>query len=131
MEEHAMVAQAWINASEDLGSEKVHGTNQDVNQFFAKVMANLRTLAPSNENISGRYHNRDMSAVQNQWNTKIAREVRKFNKTLLRILCSKPTGCTEQNKINMAAAVHLGKTDARSYRHKDLAFRAGRPRHLI
>ena len=41
MEEHAMVAQAWINAPEDLGSEKVHGTNQDVNQFFAKVMANL------------------------------------------------------------------------------------------
>ena len=118
-EEHEAVAQAWINASEDLGSAEVNGTNQEVHKFFLKVMENLKTLAPKNEDILGRYHQLDASAVQNQWNTKIAREVRKFNKALLKVLASKPTGVSDNNKINMAAAIHLNKTDLVSYRHKD------------
>ena len=49
--------------------------------------------------------------------------MKKFNRVLLKVLSSKPTGVDENQKINMAAAIHLGKTDAMSYRHKDYSVR--------
>lgn len=89
-DEHAALAQAWINASEDVGSSKVFGMNQDSDRFFAKVIDNLKALAPDSD-TSGRHHNRDASAIQNQWNTKLAREVKKFNRALLKVLNSQST----------------------------------------
>ena len=49
----------------------------------------------------------------------MARECKKFNKALLKVISSKPTGVNESDMVNMAAAVHLGKTDVAAYRHKD------------
>ena len=102
-EEHAALAQAWINASEDKDRSDVKGTNQDGVEFFAKVVENLKVLAPSDV-CSGSYHNRGAPALMNHWRDKISREVKKFNKAILKVVASKPTGCGEQEKINMACA---------------------------
>lgn len=117
VDEHAALAQAWVNASEDAGGAKVHGTNQDSDQFYAKVIANFKDLAPKDQDIRGLYHNREASAIVNHWKNNIAREVKKFNKALLRVLASNPTGVGNIEKINMATAIHLGKVDAVSHRH--------------
>ena len=81
-------------------------------------MDNLRKLAPET-GIAGRYHNRETKALRNHWTEKIARDVKKFNKNLLIVFASKPTGVGDDEKINMAVAIHLGNVDAMSYRHKD------------
>ena len=114
-EEHAALAQAWINASEDKDGKKVNGTNQDSATFFNKAFANMKPLAPPHEDLNGKYHNRGSSALQRHWKDDIAREVKKFNRALLKVFSSNPTGCGDEEKISMAAAIHLGKTDKMQY----------------
>ena len=96
------------------------GTNQDTDAFFQKVVDNLKKLAPDHVGeCQGRYHNRGAKCLLNHWKTNVAREVKKFNRALLKVFISKPTGVGDQEKINMAAAIHLGKIDTASHRHKD------------
>ena len=120
-EECKHLAEAWVAASEDVGSAQVKGTNQDSDEFWNKVKDNFAAYAPSN--VQGTYHGRELSAIKNQWKDKISRDVKKFNKALVKVLSSNPTGCTEENKIAMAVAIHLGKTSIMSYRHKDFEVR--------
>ena len=75
VEEHVALAQAWINASEDNGSEDVKGTNQDADAFFDKVLENLKTLAPVDTDSIGRHNNREKKALQNHWKDKIGQEI--------------------------------------------------------
>ncbi|KAG7354613.1 hypothetical protein IV203_003969 [Nitzschia inconspicua] len=56
--------------------------------------------------------------IENHFRDKIQRDCKKFNTALRKVLFSNPTGCSEQEKINMAVAIHLGKSDSMSYRHK-------------
>ncbi len=63
------------------------------------------------------------SAIQSHWTDKISRDVKKFNSHLLRVFNSKPTGVTDQQKVNMAVAIHEGKIDCMSHRHKDFEAR--------
>jgi len=46
--------------------------------------------------------------------------VQKFNQALRIIDLSEPTGMTKQQEINMAVAIHIGKTKHRNYNYKDL-----------
>jgi hypothetical protein len=69
--------------------------------------------------LGQRYHNCGMLPVWNQWKDNINRNVKGFNKCLLKIYKAKLTGVTEAEKINMAIAIHVGKVDTMNYRMRD------------
>jgi hypothetical protein len=69
----------------------------------------------------GSYAERGMSAVRNFWAANIARDCKKFNKSLMKVYASKPTGTTIEEKINIAVALHLKKAETASSRHRDFA----------
>ena len=116
------LAMAWVDASEEVGEPSLRGTSQHFNEFWSKVRANYLKHQPA-PCPPGKYSHRATTALQTQWRDNIAREARRFNRNLLLVLNSRPTGCTEQQKINMAVAIQLGKTDVRSYRHRDFEAR--------
>ena len=117
VQERVHLTEAWVDASEDAGEVEVKGTYQDSDVFWERVHEKFASKAPSTA-PKGTYSDRQTSAVTNQWKDKISREVKKFNKALLRVFKAKPTGCNEQNQINMAVAIHLGKTSM-AYIHKE------------
>ena len=117
--ENRDLAIAWIHVSEDAGNPTLKGTNQDSREFWASVIERLKEMAPTQEDTEGMYGDRNISAIQNHWSENIARQAKKFNKALARVYAANPTGVTEEQKVNMAVAIHLGKIDAMSYRFKD------------
>ena len=96
------------------------GTGQTGEQFWKKVMVRLEADAPKGDEAVGRYHNRGLLPVGNQWKDNVNRNVKGFNKCLLMIYKSNPTGVTEDEKINMAIAIHVGKCDVMNYRMAEL-----------
>ena len=112
------MTEAWVDATEDAGEVEVKGTYQDSDVFWERVHLKFAAKAPASA-PKGQYKDRQVSAITNQWKDTIAREVKKFNKALLKVFNSKPTGCNEQNQVNMAVAIHLGKTSTMSYVHKE------------
>jgi hypothetical protein len=56
--------------------------------------------------------------VKNFWSDSIARDCKKFNKSLVKVYASRPTGVTLEEKVNIAVALHLKKADTASSRHK-------------
>ncbi len=117
-QENADLAQAFIEVSEDEGSTTVVGTGQDGLVFWARVFERFKAKAPDDA-ASGSYGGRNVKTASNHFRDDIARECKKFNKCLLKIHRSKPTGCNDQNKINMAVAIIQGKIDCMSHRFKD------------
>ena len=111
------LAEAWLHTSEDEGEPEVKGTNQDSTEFWSKVVNKFAGKGPPNPD--GIYKDRQQNAIMNHWKDKIARDIKKFNKALLLVFASKPTGVTEQEKVNIAVALHLKKADSASSRHKD------------
>lgn len=100
--ESSALARSWMEISEETEDTKLKGTGQDSDRFWDKVVAKFETLAPTEPKaLAGRYHTRGRTAIKNQWKDKIARDVRKFNKSYLLVLQSNPTGCTEQNIIHL------------------------------
>ena len=110
VQERVHLTEAWVDATEDAGEVEVKGTYQDSDVFWEIVHTKFSAKAPVSA-PKGQYKDRQVSAITNQWKATIAREVKKFNKALLKVFNSKPTGCNEQNQINMAVAIHLGKTN--------------------
>ena len=123
--EITVVAQAWIEASED-GTNRnggLSGTDQDKDQHWNQVMANVEKRAPPDAVREGRYHYRGIKPIKSYWRDQISKECNQFNRDLLLVYNSNPTGCTEQNKINMAVAIHKGKVERMEYRFKDFEAR--------
>lgn len=118
LHENLHLAEAWLQVSEDADEATVKGTNQDGDEFWKRVEVAFKEKTPS-PNPEGQYQERSNPAIINQWKEKIARQARKFNASLMKVYRSNPTGCTEQNKINMAVAIYLKKTDKMDYTHKD------------
>jgi hypothetical protein len=117
-EETIVLARAYIAASED--RSETRGADQTKKVVWDHVIEEIKARAPLEGPATiGRYHNRGASAIESRFLDKIQPDVLNFNKALMIIYRSKPTGCTEQNKINMAVALHLGKSDHREYRHKE------------
>ena len=116
-EEYATLAQAWIQTSEEVDQKVLKGTGQTLTAFWQKVLERFESLAPADPD--GHYHLRGLVPVMNQWKDLLSRNVKKFNKCLVRVLKAKPTGVTEDQKVNIAIAIHLGKIDTMSYHHRD------------
>ena len=115
-EELKHLAEAWISISEDSGEAMVKGTNQESDEFWRRIYNVFISKLP---NAPEGYANRALSAVRSQWKDKLSKYIRSFNKQLQKVQCSNPTGCSEQNIVNMAVAIQMGKTSVRSYLFKD------------
>ena len=63
-EESLALAQAWLDATEEVGATALRGTGQDSNEFWDKVKAKFDEKSPHNP--QGTYRERATSAVQNQ-----------------------------------------------------------------
>ena len=117
-EEDKHLAEAWIEVSEDVGSSDMKGTNQDGEAFWNRVYANFVERCPVDK-ADGIYGGRKASTVKNHWKDYTSKFSRQFNTALSKVYRSNPTGCDEQQKINMAAAIQCRKIDAMAYRFKD------------
>jgi hypothetical protein len=117
-EECGHLAQAWIDTSEEMGSPKLKGADQKKESFWIAVVECFEVLAPV-DRPKNTYHDRTFSGIQGQWKDHIQRQAKNFNKALAKVNASNPTGCDEQQIINMAVAIHLGKIDTMSYRMKE------------
>jgi hypothetical protein len=109
------LAEAWIDVSEDKNEIDVKGVSQDAEQFWERVFNKYALKGCSD----GCYGERGASAVKNFWSDNIARDCKKFNKSLMKVYASRPTGVTLDEKINIAVALHLKKADTASSRHRD------------
>ena len=107
-EECVHLAEAYLEVSEDRGSRRVAGTNQNKNMFYNRVIEAFKDKAEGE--IDGTYGERTDTAIMNQWKDNIKAQVRKFNKCLNKVFSSKPTGITKEQKINCAAAIICGET---------------------
>jgi hypothetical protein len=108
------LAEAWLDISEDNNEVDVKGVSQDAEQFWERVF-NKYVLCGNQE---GCYRDRGVSAVKNFWTDSISRECKKFNKSLMKVYASNPTGVTLEEKINIAVALHLKKAETASSRHR-------------
>ena len=115
--EHLVLAKAWIHATE-LGSATV-GADQSSDTFWAKVKHELQVRAPPGPEAYGRYHHRGHNAISGHFRDKVAHDVCKFNKALRMVYSCNPTGVIQCQMVNMAVAIHLGKTSRMEYQFKD------------
>ena len=116
-EECLHLSEAWLSVSEGEGETKLKGTSQTQDAFWKSVVELFSSKGPSNPD--GVYGDRPQTAIMNHWKDNISRDVKKFNKAILMVFRSKPSGVTEEEKINIAVAIHLKKADSASSRHKD------------
>ena len=119
-EEDAALSKAWIQQSEDEGSPQVNGTNQTQEDFWTKVVERFkRPVDAPQGTYDERTIERGVSPLVVRFRETIARDVKKFNNALLKVFHARPSGVSEEEKVNMAIAIHLGKSDAPNYRHRD------------
>ena len=112
-EETILLAKAYIAASED--KSETNGIEKKKNVMWTDVLKEYELRAPAEGSATvGRFHNRGLKAIKSRFLDTIQPDVLGFNKALLTIFRSKPTGCTNQEKINMAVALHCGKQDRSS-----------------
>jgi hypothetical protein len=109
------LAEAWIDVSEDKNEVDIKGVNQDGDQFWQRVFSKYAFKGRQ----EGCYSERGVSAVKNFFSDNISRDCKKFNKSLIKVYASRPTGVTNEEKINIAVAMHLKKADTASSRHRD------------
>lgn len=116
------VAEAWVEVSEDQDQGEVKGANQTGEVFWSRVYLRFISKGPT-EQQEGTYGGRGEKAVRNYWTDNISRDCKKFNKSLMKVYQSRPTGVSLEEKINIAVALFLKKADTASSRHKDFPTR--------
>ena len=94
------------------------GADQRAPLFMAKVVVNFVRLTPIAAE-PGRYRDRSASSVWAQLRDKFFPDIQRFNSSLRLVYISHPTGVTEQEKINMAIAIHLGRTKRMDYQFRN------------
>jgi small ubiquitin-related modifier len=114
--EIAAVAKAYV----DVTNNPLRDADQKQKVFIADLLSKLESLAPAGLNPKlGTYHHRGAAA----WtflSGACFKDVHKFiNGALLSVYLSKPSGVTEQQKINGAVAIHMKKTNYMNHEYKD------------
>jgi hypothetical protein len=118
-DEKEVLARAWIAASE-VRSE-IDGAGKENEMFWDLVLDEIRKRMPQDAHqIVGRYSMRAISAIKSHWSDKVKNNASKFNTALMIIYRSNPTGSSRQQMINMAVAIHLGKTSKMEYQYRDI-----------
>ena len=117
---HILAIAAVSNASQNKSEMKKVGANQKLGQLQAKIFDNVHPPPPPPPGaLAPYYHHRGTDALWIYWRDKIQPELNKFNIALRMVNASNPTGMDQQQKVNMAITIHLGKTECMNYKYKD------------
>ena len=95
------------------------GADKDFNAFSNEVMLRTEEFSPT-EAQEGRFHHRGLR-IYAYLRDRVFPTLQKFNKSLRHIYACNPTGVTDQQKINMAVALHLQKVTTMDYAFKDFS----------
>ena len=110
-----VLAKAWVAVSND----PIVGTAQKASTFWGKVKAKFDELSPA-EYESGLFKDRGLSSMKSFWNDQLHPEANKFQDRVTRVLAAKLTGnLTEQEKINIAVALHCNKITTPHYDYRN------------
>lgn len=112
-EEIALACQAYISATRN----PISGADQDVNQFTSDLISKLEINSPKFCD-PGTYYKRGKT-VYPYLRDSVFPNVQKFQKALRIIYLSNPTGVIEQEKMNMAVAIHMKKVSRMDYAMKN------------
>jgi small ubiquitin-related modifier len=113
--EIAAVAKAYV----DVTNNPLRDADQKQKVFTADLLSKLKDLAPAGHLYPGTYHQRGAAAWTFLSGT-CFKDVQKFiNGALLSVYLSKPSGVTEQQKINVAVAIHMKKTNYMNHEYKN------------
>ena len=108
-----MACKAYAVATEN----SVSGCDMRAEDFNHTLLQTFKTLAPI-PTPEGTYHLREHCAYP-YLRDSVFCILQKFHKSIRRVEASCPSGVTEQQKINMAVAIHVGKTNKMDYDFKD------------
>jgi len=117
--ETVVLAKTWIAVSND----PIVGIGQKGAQFWGKVKAKIDENSPAEheqEHESGLFKDHGVNSMKHFWTDQLQPEANKFQDRLTRVLAAKLTSnLTEQQKINIAVALHVGKIDQPNYDFHD------------
>jgi len=111
--ERERVVLSYIRASCD----PIVGRNQRSETFSKKMHEEFVKVSPTAK-YPGTFNERSVRSVYSCFKNSVSGDVAAFNKSLRMIHASKCTGCTEDDKINMAVAIHCKATTIRDYNMK-------------
>ena len=111
-EEIALACKAYAVATEN----SVSGCDIRGEDFNQNLVDIFKTFAPV-PTPEDTYHFRKHVYVYLRDN--VFGALQKFQKSIRKVEASSPSGVTEQQKINMAVAIHVGKTKKMDYDFKD------------
>ena len=92
------------------------GADQPLEAFEAEMTVRMEEFTPADAD-DGTYHRR--RKIYTYLRDNVFKCFQKFNKALRHIYACNPTGVTEQQKINMAVALHNKETQSMDYNFKD------------
>jgi len=114
-----VLAKAYTITSND----PILGVAQKTNTFWEKVKQHFDILSPD-DHEPGRYKDRPLGSIKSYWYDVLHPEVNKFQEKLTKVLAAKLTGnLSDDQKINIAVALHLGEIKMPSYDYRDFAAR--------
>ena len=113
-EEVTVLAKAFAIASQD----PIVGADQRSEDLAKKIHLKVKELAPANCD-AGTYHHRTPDGIWGFLRDTVLKDVQAFNKSLRLVYLSEPSGVSEEDKINMAVAIHKSKVERMEYRFKD------------
>lgn len=115
LEENAVLAGAWISASED----PVVGADQKAKMFFETMHRRFIEKGPPTASVvDGKYGFRTVESCRKHV-AELSADVQKFGIALRKIRACNPTGVQDADIISMAVAVHMGKATTMDYETKD------------
>jgi hypothetical protein len=112
-EEGRVIAMGWLTATY---TEK--GTDQKAESFRSDMYDAIFLNAPPNA-AEGTFHHRGDRKLFNYWRDTISKHVNVFSKSRRLVNASQPSGVDEQQKINMAVAIHMKLATKMDYEYKD------------
>ena len=92
------------------------GADMDLKTFASEVANRMMEFSPADPEL-GTWHLR-RGTVYTHLRDRVFPSIQKYIKCLRHIYSCNPTGCTEQEKWNMAVAMHVGKTRTMNYDFK-------------
>ena len=92
------------------------GADQPLEAFEAEMTVRMEEFAPADAD-DGTYHRRQR--IYTYLRDNVFKCFQKFNKALRHIYACNPMGVTEQQKINMAVALHNQEAQTMDYNFKD------------
>ena len=110
-EERRVGALAYLSATNDC----VHGKDQSSMVFWTKVEDKMKQI-PSTEPFDT---DRTAGAIKSFMSNTLFRDIHLFSKSLQMVVCSKPSGVSQDQIINMAVAIHQGVVTCRDYKMRD------------